>query len=147
MENEITRITNILAGHIGMSPETVTLLALESYLTKRNGAHLLRVKPDAPAKPARTPKPPKPARLANGPHEFAVESFTPVPKSNIHTLIVASESGDRFAFNCGGSDWPPLIRTYAPSGSLRLICYGGRPTKFATDTGAFPLDPIPLPVV
>jgi len=146
METEIERLANILAGHIGLSAETVTVLALESYLTKRNGAHLLRIKPEAPAKPARIPKPPKPARLPNGPHEFAVESFTPVPKSNIHTLIVASESGDRFAFSCPGSDWPPLIRKYAPSGSLKLICYGGRPTKFVTDTGSFPLDSIPLPV-
>ena len=146
METEIERLANILAGHIGMSPETVTLLALESYLTKRNGAHLLRVKPEAPAKPTRTPKPPKPTRLANGPHEFAVESFNPVPGSNIHNLIVASESGERFAFSCPGSDWPPLIRKYAPDGFLKLVCYGGRPTKFVTDTGSFPLDPIPLPL-
>ena len=146
MENEINRIANILAGHIGLSAETVTILALESYLTKRNGAHLLRIKPDAPAKPSRISQPPKPTRLANGQHEFTVESFNPVPKSNIHTLVVASESGERFAFNCGGSDWPPLIRKYAPNGLLRLICYNGRPTKFVTDTGPFPLDSIPLPI-
>lgn len=135
MQNEIDRLTAILSAHVGMSAEAVTLLALESYLTKRNGSHLLR---------AGTA--PKPTRLANGPHEFAVESFTAVPKSNIHTLIVASESGDRFAFSCGGSDWPPLIRKYAPDGFLKLVCYGGRPTKFVTDTGSFPLDPIPLPL-
>lgn len=146
METEISRLANILAGHIGLSAETVTILALESYLTKRNGAHLLRVKPDAPAKPTRTPQPPKPQRLANGPHDFTVESFNPVPGSNIHTLIVASESGERFAFSCSGSDWPPLIRKYTKNGLLKLICYSGRPTKFVTDTGSFPLDPIPLPV-
>ena len=146
MQNEIERLANILAGHIGLSTETVTILALESYLTKRNGAHLLRVKPDAPAKSSRIPQPPKPTRLATGQHDFIVESFNPVPKSNIHNLIVASESGERFAFSCGGSDWPPLIRKYAPNGSLRLICYNGRPTKFVTDTGSFPLDPIPLPL-
>jgi hypothetical protein len=31
-------------------------------------------------------------------------------------------------------------------GRLKLIAYGGRPTKFVTDTGSFPLDPIPLPL-
>jgi len=157
MKEEIDRLTAILASHLGMSPETVTLLALESYLTKRNGAHLLRVKPDAPPKLARvprTPAPPKPQRILNGTYEWLVESFTPIPRSIYHTLIVAHENGERFAFQCSGSDWVPLMHAHATpgpnggldGGRLKLIAYGGRPTKFYTVDGSFPLDPVPLPV-
>lgn len=133
-----TRVLNTLADHVGADPDTVLSMALDHYTRKVNALHIFGKAKETPTC--------SPTRLANGPHDFAVESFTPVPKSNIHVLTVASESGDRFAFNCPGSDWPPLIRKYAPHGSLKLICYGGRPTKFVTDTGAFPLDPIPLPV-
>lgn len=130
-----TRVLDTLAAHLGADQDTILSMALDHYTRKINALHIFG-KPKGVLPPA---------RLANGPHDFAVESFTAVPKSNIHNLIVASESGDRFAFQCGGSDWPPLIRKYAPSGQLKLICYGGRPTKFVTDTGSFPLDPIPLP--
>ena len=144
MENEITRLTNLLAGHIGMSPETVTLLALESYLTKRNGAHLLRVKPEAQPKPARVLKVTPPARIAKGPPEFVIESLTPVPNSIYHTLIVAHKNGERFTAQCSGSDWPGFIEYYAPNGLVKLICYGRRPTKFPMEKGSFPLDFSPL---
>jgi hypothetical protein len=156
MKSEIERLTLILSEHRGMSPDAVTLLALEASLIKNNGAHLLRPKKEPALKPDRVvkaPAPPKPKGILNGAYEWAVESFTPVPKSINHVLVVAHENGERFAFKCSGSDWIPLMNTYATpgpdgvlaGGRLKLIAYGGRPTKFVTASGSFDLDPIPLP--
>jgi len=138
-----TRVLNALADHLGADPDTVLSMALDHYTRKINALHLF----------GKAKSPPK-ARILNGTYEWLVESFTPIPRSIYHTLIVAHENGERFAFQCSGSDWTPLMHAHAtpgPSGGLdggrlKLVAHGGRPTKFYTFDGSFPLDPVPLPV-
>jgi hypothetical protein len=138
-----SRVLNALSDHLGADHDTVLSMALDHYTRKINALHLF-------GKAKTTQK----ARVLNGTYEWLVESFTPVPKSNIHILIVAHENGERFAFKCGGSDWTPIMNTYTTpgldgglaGGRLKLVAHGGRPTKFYTVDGSFPLDPVPLPV-